>query len=142
MTALLEDGFARLEYEQASLDWRHRDTLTWQLPTALFAISTFVVTQVLGPDGPKEDWIKTVAVGGAAFLGFILSVALYQNLDLQKKSRELIKRLHTDFKGSSELMKNETDRYSFCRVGSCLFTGFSWLITLLLSALCGWMLWT
>ena len=28
-------GFKKIEYEQLSQDWRHRDILTWQLPSVL-----------------------------------------------------------------------------------------------------------
>lgn len=34
------------DYEQLSDDWRHRDQLTWQLPSVLVAVSGALITVV------------------------------------------------------------------------------------------------
>ena len=69
MTQICEKEFASIEYEQAPEDWRHRDALTWQLPTALVA-------------------------GLAATLGLCSSIAFTQNMCRQHKSMTLLESLH------------------------------------------------
>ena len=49
----------RLEYQEASDDWRHRDRLTWQMPTVLVGFVGVVMTQLYGKSSTYEyEWIR------------------------------------------------------------------------------------
>ena len=71
-------------YSEVSADWRHRDNLTWQLPTILFALTGAIFAAILKlRDDTSQcsfDSIFTLLY----FLGFLLSIAfsimLFQNL--------------------------------------------------------------
>ena len=123
MKNLSDDEFRRLEYEQASDDWRHRDNLTWQIPAVLVAVAGFVVSVVFGASNLTPNWIRTGMLTIAATLGVSLSVALGQNLKLQQKSKEIIESLH------------DTERLKFSRIGSLLLVILSWGVSILLLAL-------
>ncbi len=100
-------GFNIIEYEQTSEDWRHRDSLTWQLPAVLIGVGGALVAQALElPAG----WVRNAIFFFAAALAVCLTVALWQNLRLQRKDREIIK----------DIYKN-TRRFGFYKVGSILF---------------------
>ena len=116
---------AVVEYEQASEDWRHRDSLTWQLPAVLVAVSTLVVGMTYPPKDPES---KTVLVLAAA-LGGVLCVALAQNLKLQHRGRQIIERIH------------KTERFGFFMLGSLLLLMLSLGIWLFLIVLCVCGLW-
>ncbi len=38
----------KIEYEQLSADWRHRDSLTWQMPAVLLVIAGVLVGEGFG----------------------------------------------------------------------------------------------
>ena len=116
----------RIEYEQLSEDWRHRDSLTWQIPTLLVAAGGVLVTEAFKLPSAVE-WLKPLLLSGGFLLSASLTVALWQNLRLQKENRKTIKRLNPN-----------TDRVGFPRIGSgmllilsCLVTVFLGTVTLL-----------
>jgi len=88
-------------YEQLSSDWRHRDQLTWQLPSVLIATSVALVTIVY-----QESALDVVRFyllwGGVIFTGLI-TMALGQNLYFQAVSEDLMAALRSGavFTGSS-----------------------------------------
>ncbi len=76
------------DYEQLSADWRHRDQLTWQLPSVLVAVSGALITIVyqfnnLAHVGNYLLW------GGLLFAG-LLTIALGQNLYFQTVAEDLM----------------------------------------------------
>ena len=126
MPNISEEEFEKLEYQQASEDWRHRDSLTWQLPAVLVAVAAIVVGGVSNLD---PAWARPVVLGLAAYLSGVLCYALFQNLSLQAKSREIIVNLHC------------TKRLYFSPLGSRLLLVLSiavsiFLIVLTALALC------
>ena len=123
MKRLSDEEFTQLEYEQASEDWRHRDNLTWQIPAVLVAVAGFVVSEVFGASNLSPNWIRPGMLAIAATLGVLLSVALIQNLKLQRKSKDIIKSLH------------DTERLEFPLMGSNLLIILSWGVSIALLAL-------
>jgi len=116
----------RVEYEQLSADWRHRDSLTWQIPTVLVAVGGVLVAEAFKLPSAVE-WLKPFLLLGGFLLSASLTVALWQNLRLQKGNQETIKRLNPN-----------TNRVGFPRIGSgmllilsCLMTVFLGTVTLL-----------
>ena len=107
----------RVEYEQLSADWRHRDSLTWQLPTVLVAAGGVLVAEAFNL---KEDlvWLKSSLLLGGFLLSASLTVALLQNLSLQQKNQEAIKRINPN-----------TVRFGFTRIGSGILLSLSFLMT-------------
>lgn len=127
------DEFKKIEYEQLSQDWRHRDVLTWQFPSVLGLVGGVLVAQAF--DLSKDHaWIRSVVLGFGAGLAICLTVALIQNLRLQQANKDAIMRL---------LGKDEqTTRFEFAPLGSYLFLGFCVivcvvLIVLFFGSLCG-----
>ncbi len=115
----------KLEYEQATEDWRHRDTLTWQIPAVLIVVGGVVVAEAFKMPAGTPIFIKHVLLLFALGLAVCLTVALTQNIYLQGKSCELIKELNS-----------ETKRLEFKRFGSWALLILSWAISIFLCVLC------
>ena len=80
---------ANHDYEQLSADWRHRDQLTWQLPSVLVAVSGALITIVFQFDDELADVRNYLLWGGLLFAG-LLSIALGQNLYYQTVAEDLM----------------------------------------------------
>lgn len=115
----------KLEYEQASEDWRHRDTLTWQMPAVLVVVGGVVVAEAFKLPAGTPIYIRHVLLLFALGLAVSLTIALTQNIYLQGKSCELIKTLNS-----------ETKRFEFKRFGSWALLILSWVISIFLGVLC------
>ena len=76
------------DYVQLSEDWRHRDQLTWQLPSVLVAVSGALITAVFQFD-KLADVRNYLLWGGLLFAG-LLSIALGQNLYYQTVAEDLM----------------------------------------------------
>lgn len=76
------------DYEQLSEDWRHRDQLTWQVPSVLVAVSGALITAVFQFD-KLADVRNYLLWGGLLFAG-LLSIALGQNLYYQTVAEDLM----------------------------------------------------
>ncbi len=127
------DGFEKIEYEQLSQDWRHRDVLTWQFPSVLILVGGVLVAQAFDLSG-EHPWIRSVLLGLGAGLATCLTIALGQNLRLQQANKDAIMALLGKDKN--------TTRFAFSRLGSSLLLGFSVivcivLIVLFFASLCG-----
>ncbi len=67
------------KYEQLSEDWRHRDQLTWQLPSVLVAVSGALITTVFQFEDSLGD-IRFVLLWAGVIFAALLTTALGQNL--------------------------------------------------------------
>lgn len=70
-----------IDFEQYYEDWRHRDTLTWQLPAITVAIGGGIMIGSFVADIPW--FVKALAFGLGAFFIATLTVMLAQNLYYQ-----------------------------------------------------------
>ena len=81
-----EVKFMSDEYAEISTDWRHRDNLTWQIPSLLSAIAGGLVAAAYALDfPPPEDLLRVrlALLGIAVGLSACLTLALGQNLRYQ-----------------------------------------------------------
>lgn len=71
-----------MEYEEISNDWRHRDNLTWQIPSLLSAIAGGLVAAAytVNLSAEHQHGIRLMLLGFAAGLSICLTFALGQNL--------------------------------------------------------------
>jgi hypothetical protein len=118
------DGRQKLEYEQASEDWRHRDTLTWQMPAVLVVVGGVVVAEAFQLTGKPESYVRHGLLLFAFCLACCLTIALRQNINLQKKGRDIIKALNPC-----------TKRFCFEMRGSNSLLILSWVISISLGVL-------
>jgi hypothetical protein len=118
------DGRQKLEYEQASEDWRHRDTLTWQIPAVLVVVGGVVVAEAFQLTGKPQIYIRHGLLLFAFGLACCLALALTQNINLQKKGRDIIKALNPC-----------TQRFCFRMRGSISLLILSWMISISLGVL-------
>ena len=103
------------EYEQLSADWRHRDSLTWQMPAALLVIAGVLVAEGFGLlDNKVNPWVAEAVFAFAAAFAVVLNIALQQNLDLQGKNGK-----------SAKAINPCTQRFGFSRHGSWSLFGLS-----------------
>ena len=116
------DDFDKIKYEQLCQDWRHRDVLTWQLPSVLILVGGVLVAQAFDLSG-EHPWIRSLLLGLGAGLATCLTIALGQNLRLQGADKEAITALLQD------------TRFGFFRLGSWLLFGFSVIVCLVLIGL-------
>ena len=115
----------QIEYIQVSEDWRHRDSLTWQMPTALVVAGGVLIAEAFNlPD--QNVWLRPYILLAAFGLAASLTVALWQNLDLQRKNRTLIQKLYPG-----------TERFGFARLGSGLLLALSTLMSVFLAVVAG-----
>ena len=115
----------KLEYEQASEDWRHRDTLTCQMPAVLVIVGGVVVAEAFKLPVGTPIYIRHVLLLFALGLAFSLTLALTQNICLQQKGSVIIKELNTS-----------TKRFCFGMWGSISLLILSWAISISLGVLC------
>ena len=82
-------------YAEISKDWRHRDNLTWQLPTVLFAFTIAIYAGVIRIAESNNLCVFLLPV--LYFIGCIVSLAfvimLGQNLWYQLGSTFFLKRI-------------------------------------------------
>ncbi len=82
------------EYSEISSDWRHRDNLTWQIPSLLSAIAGGLIVAAYGVQMPEHgSAIRLSLLGIAGGLSFCLTFALAQNLGYQACSGAALERL-------------------------------------------------
>ena len=77
-----------LDYKQLSDDWRHRDQLTWQLPSVLVAISGTLITIVFEFD--RLAHLQVYFLWGGLLFAGLLSITLGQNLYFQAVTKDLM----------------------------------------------------
>lgn len=101
-----------IEYQELSADWRHRDSLTWQMPAVIVAVTGLLVSKGVELIGKIDPVIvRAIFIFTTAF-AVCLTIALWQNLRIQGKGRCKLKSLY-----------GKTERFNFWRVGSyVLFT--------------------
>ena len=81
-----EVKFMSDEYAEISTDWRHRDNLTWQIPSLLSAIAGGLVAAAYAIYLPSPEdlrCVRLVLLGIAVGLSACLTLALGQNLRYQ-----------------------------------------------------------
>ena len=89
------------EYTEISSDWRHRDNLTWQIPSLLSAITGGLVAaaysiNLLSPEDLR--CVRLVLLGIAVGLSACLTFALGQNLRYQIGSGIALEKLRQGVK--------------------------------------------
>ncbi len=84
-------NWEEVEYNQISEDWRHRDKLTWQIPSIIVIIGGALIVAALKDD--QSPIVKPILLGFGAFLSLCLTFALVQNLWYQVGSGEALKKL-------------------------------------------------
>ncbi len=77
-----------VEYNQISEDWRHRDNLTWQIPSVIVVIGGALIAAAFTLN--IEPCIRPVLLGFGAFLSLCLTFALKENLWYQMGSGEAL----------------------------------------------------
>jgi len=78
-----------VEYEQISEDWRHRDNLTWQIPSVIVVIGGALITAAFTLN-IKPFIIRPILLGLGASLSLCLTFALKENLWYQMGSGEAL----------------------------------------------------
>ena len=89
------------EYTEISTDWRHRDNLTWQIPSLLSAIAGGLVVAAYAIELPSPEevrCIRLIILGIAAGLSVCLTFALGQNLRFQVGSGIALEQLRQEVK--------------------------------------------
>ena len=119
--------FDQIEYEQLSQDWRHRDMLTWRFPSFLILVEGILVAQAFRLSA-EPPWIRSVLLGLGAGLAICLTIALIQNLQLQKNNADSVEEL-------LERANEESTRFRFTRRGSYILLGFCVLVCFILIGL-------
>ena len=108
-------------YAQISEDWRHRDNLTWQLPTVLIVITIAifaVVLTIVDSQNSSCSFLLPVLyiVGFVASFGF--TIMLGQNLWYQLGSTFLLKEIENNsnvtFHSSSDRLVTPKDSKASC----------------------------
>ncbi len=96
------------DYEQLSNDWRHRDGLTWQLPSVLVAISGALITIVYQFNNLAH--VGNYLLWGGLFFAGLLTIALGQNLYFQTVAEDLMDAIKAgkQVRGSSIPMRRTT----------------------------------
>ena len=84
-----------VEYSQISQDWRHRDNLTWQIPSIIVAIGGGLTAAAFGLniDPQYICIVRPILLGFGALLAGCLTFALAQNLWYQVGSGEALIRI-------------------------------------------------
>ncbi len=118
------DGNEKIEYEQASEDWRHRDSLTWQLPTVLITAGGVLVVEAINLLNTHPLLTKLI-ITLAFLLTSSLTISLGQNLKLQRLNREIIESLYL-----------RTKRFVFIKWGSFTLLGLSIIMSIFLGVVC------
>lgn len=97
-------------YSELSADWRHRDSLTWQMPAVLIAVVGLLVStgfELIGKFSPHLIWLIFLFT---MLFALCLTAALGQNLLIQGKNTESLKKIISD----------THNRFGFLRWGSLL----------------------
>jgi uncharacterized membrane protein YfcA len=81
-----------MAYDQLAADWRHRDQLTWQLPSVLIAVSGALISAVYGVDNLPPD-VKTFLLAAGSVFTALLTIALGQNLYYQTVGEVLMDKI-------------------------------------------------
>jgi len=115
----------KLEYEQASEDWRHRDHLTWQIPAVLVVVGGLLVAEAYKLPYGVPTWVKIALLLLAFGLSLSLTLALIHNLLVQKQDKEIIKEINP-----------QTRRFCFRKVGSYALSILSVGISIFLLVVC------
>jgi hypothetical protein len=94
-----------VEYEQISEDWRHRDNLTWQIPSVIVVIGGALIAAAFTLN--IKPFIRPVLLGFAILLSLCLTIALGQNLVLQKLNGKQLEELSGKLFGEKKNSKGE-----------------------------------
>ena len=89
------------DYQQLSDDWRHRDQLTWQLPSVLVVITGALVAIV--HEFQNLDQVGNYLLWGCLIFAGLLTIALGQNLYFQTVAEDLM-----DAMGSGEAVRGSS----------------------------------
>jgi hypothetical protein len=89
------------EYTEISTDWRHRDNLTWQIPSLLSAIAGGLVAAAYAIELPSPEnlrCVRLVLLSIAVGLSACLTFALGQNIRYQIGSGIALEKLRQGVK--------------------------------------------
>lgn len=96
-----------IEYQELSADWRHRDSLTWQMPAVIVAVTGLLVSKGFELiDSIDPVIFRAIFIFTTAF-AVCLTFALWQNLRIQGEGSCKMKSLYC-----------KTERFNFSRLGS------------------------
>ena len=129
-----------MKYDQLAADWRHRDQLTWQLPSVLIAVSGALISAVYGVEKLPPDVKTLLLVAGSIFTG-LLTIALGQNLYYQTVGEVLMDKIAdgSEVKVSC-LPKRKGDEPTFLQLfGKVILKGGSTTMFLLGALLTGFL---
>lgn len=93
-----------LDYSEVSADWRHRDNLTWQIPSVIVVVGGALIAAAFGLD-LDDEWssmIRALLLIFGAVFSFILSIALAQNLWYQVGSQKALGSLEKFLQGKGK----------------------------------------
>jgi len=82
------NNWEEVEYQQISEDWRHRDNLTWQIPSIIVVIGSALIAAAFTLN--IEPFIRPILLGFGGFLSLCLTYALKENLWYQVGSGEAL----------------------------------------------------
>jgi hypothetical protein len=101
-----------IEYNQISEDWRHRDNLTWQLPSVILVIGSALIVTAFGLDIDLRylNTVRVILLGLGALLAFSLTWALIQNLWYQVGSSQALINLLNNNGIGDQKTKNKSHR--------------------------------
>ena len=110
------------DYKQLSDDWRHRDQLTWQLPSVLVAVSGALIAAIFNFDKFPAGMKDYLLWGGLLFAG-LLTIALGQNIYFQTVAEDLMDAIKNDerVRGSSIPRRRENGPSFGEIMGRCCF---------------------
>lgn len=102
-----------VEYQQISEDWRHRDNLTWQIPSIIVVIGGALIAAAfaLNIDPHYLCIVRPILLGFGASLSLCLTFALAQNLWYQVGSGEALKKI---VEGKGDEIPNSKMRRTLC----------------------------
>lgn len=83
----------RLIYQQLSEDWRHRDRMTWQLPSVLIIVGGLLLALIFNVESPVESSVKDYLLWGGFVFTLLLTFFLTRNTYLQAVGADLMERI-------------------------------------------------
>lgn len=129
------------DYKQLSDDWRHRDRLTWQLPSVLVTVSGALIAAVLEFDELKTAGVRDFLLWGGLLFAGLITIALGQNLYFQTVAEDLMDAIKSGepVRGSSIPKRRANEPAFITLVGKCFVKAGSTGLFLMCAGLTGFL---